>query len=101
FGNGTSRNYEIEQPPLPAPTMVLGILGAGMKLAFALPFVLTGIGIWGMALVFVNPALPLQPEIFHRWLLFFIPSMIVIPINYILTKDIPLWRRIPYMYLLV
>jgi len=101
FGNGTSRSYEIEPSPLPAPSIFFGILAAGMKLAFALPYVIAGIGMWGMAIVFVNPAHPVQPEIFHQWILFFIPSMISIPINYMFTKDIPLWRRIPYIYLLV
>ncbi|PIW35135.1 MAG: hypothetical protein COW26_05240 [Nitrosopumilales archaeon CG15_BIG_FIL_POST_REV_8_21_14_020_33_23] len=35
-----------------------------------------------------------------RVLVFWIVAMITIPLNYMFTKNIPLWRRIPYIYLL-
>ncbi|WP_371503842.1 hypothetical protein [Nitrosopumilus adriaticus] len=99
FGNGTTRNYEVEQPALSAPSMVLGIFGAGMKLVFALPFAIAGLGLVSAPIGFLQTHLFVPPEGF-RVLVFWIIAMITIPINYMFTKDIPLWRRIPYIYLL-
>jgi len=96
FGNGTTRSFEMENQNISNGFSFIG--SAFFHFVFAFPFVLAGIGIWGMAIVFVNPALPVQTEIFHQWLLFFIPSIISIPATAILSTKIPLWRRIPYIY---
>src|SRR5680860_161623 len=82
------------------PTVFAFTGGIFEHFIFTVPFVLAGIGMWGMAIVFINPVLPIQTEIFHQWLLFFIPSIISIPVTTMLSTKIPLWRRILYIYLI-
>jgi len=102
FGNGSSRSYEMENPNSNASvstTIFQAIMGAATKMGFALPFVIGGLGLIGgpMALITNNFVMP--PEA-YRVMVFWIIAMITIPINYIFTKDIPLWLRIPYIYIL-
>ncbi len=98
FGNGTARNYEIESPYKPNIfSVAAGTLGHFM---FTFPFVLAGFGMWGMSIVWANSELVTPIEIHYQWLSFFIPSMISIPVATLLSTQIPLWRRIPYIYLI-
>lgn len=102
FGNGTTRSYEVENPNSNASastTIFQAIMGAAMKMGFALPFVIAGLGFIGGPMAFLHGNLSLSPDGL-RVVVFLILSFISIPINYMLTKDIPLWARIPYIYLL-
>jgi len=98
FGNGTTRSFEIENPS-PDPDIFTSIFAAGMRVAFALPFAIAGLGLVSVPIGLLQTHLFVPPEGF-RVLVFWIIAMITIPINYLFTKDIPLWRRIPYIYLL-
>lgn len=98
FGNGSSRSFEIENPS-PDPDIFMSIFAAGTRVAFALPFAIAGLGLVGAPIGFLQTHLFVPPEGF-RVLVFWILSMITIPINYFFTKNIQLWRRIPYIYLL-
>jgi len=99
FGNGTTRSFEIENPPGPEPSISLSIFMVGMKFAFALPFAIAGLGLVAAPIGLLQTHLFVPPEGF-RVLVFWIVAMISIPTSYMFTKDIPLWRRIPYIYLL-
>ena len=98
FGNGTTKSYEMENSYKPNGFAV--IVGTLMHFVFVLPFALAGFGMWGMPIVWVNPELTVSAEIHYRWLSFFIPSIISIPVTTVLSKKIPLWRRIPYIYVI-
>jgi len=98
FGNGTTRSFEIENPS-PDPDIFTSIFAAGMRVSFALPFAIAGLGLVAAPIGLLQTHLFVPPEGF-RLLVFWIVAMISIPINYMFTKDIPLWRRIPYIYLL-
>ena len=98
FGNGTTRSFEIENPS-PDPDIFTSIFAAAMRVAFALPFAIAGLGLVSVPIGLLQTHLFVPPEGF-RVLVFWIIAMITIPINYMFTKDIPLWRRIPYIYLL-
>ena len=98
FGNGTTRNFEIENPS-PDPDIFTSIFAAGMRVSFALPFAIAGLGLVAAPIGLLQTHLFVPPEGF-RVLVFWIIAMSTIPINYMFTKDIPLWRRIPYIYLL-
>ncbi|MGY5146594.1 MAG: hypothetical protein ACW9W4_01135 [Candidatus Nitrosopumilus sp. bin_7KS] len=98
FGNGSSRSFEIENPS-PDPDIFTSISAAWMRLAFALPFAIAGLGMIGAPIGLLQTHLFVPPEGL-RVLVFWIIAMITIPINYVFTKDIPLYRRIPYIYLL-
>ena len=98
FGNGTARNYEIESPYNPNIfSVAAGTLGHFM---FAFSFVLGGFGMWGMPIVWANPELVTPAEVHYQWLSFFIPSVVSVPVTTLLSTKIPLWRRVPYIYLI-
>ena len=98
FGNGTTRSYEIENPS-PDPDIFTSIFAAAMRVAFALPFAIAGIGLVSVPIGLLQTHLFVPPEGF-RVLVFWIMAMISIPISVMLTKDISLYRRVPYIYLL-
>jgi len=98
FGNGSVRNFEVENPS-PDPDIFTSIFAAGMRVAFALPFAIAGLGLVGAPIGFLQTHLFVPPEGF-RVLVFWIIAMVTIPINYLFTKNIPLYRRIPYIYFL-
>ncbi len=98
FGNGSTRSFEIENPA-PDPDIFTSIFAAGMRVAFALPFAIAGLGLVAAPIGLLQTHLFVPPEGF-RVLVFWIIAMSTIPIIYMFTKDIPLWRRIPYIYLL-
>ena len=98
FGNGTSRSFEVENPS-PDPDVFASMSAAGMRMGFALPFAVAGLGMVSVPIGFLQTHLFVPPEGF-RALVFWIIAMSTIPINYVFTRDIPLWRRIPYIYLL-
>ena len=98
FGNGTTRSYEIENPS-PDPDIFTSIFAAAMRVAFALPFAIAGIGLVSVPIGLLQTHLFVPPEGF-RVLVFWIIAMISIPISVMLTKNISLYRRVPYIYLL-
>ncbi len=98
FGNGSTRSFEIENPA-PDPDIFTSIFAAGMRVAFALPFAIAGLGLVAAPIGLLQTHLLVPPDGF-RVLVFWIIAMSTIPIIYMFTKDIPLWRRIPYIYLL-
>lgn len=98
FGNGSSRSFEIENPS-PEPDVFTSVFATLSRFSFAMPFVIAGLGMVGAPIGLFQNHLLVPPEGF-RVLVFWIASMITIPCNYLFTKNIPLWRRIPYIYLL-
>ena len=98
FGNGTTRSFEIENPS-PDPDIFTSISAAGMRMIFALPFAIAEIGMVSVPIGLLQTHLFVPPEGF-RILVFWVIAMITIPISYVFSRDIPLWRRIPYVYLL-
>ena len=99
FGNGSTRNYEIENPA-PDPNLFTSISISMVRFAFALPFVVAGIGIWGIPIAMIHGNFAMPPETPYHVLVFWMLSMISIPVTTIFSKGIPLWRRIPYIYLI-
>ena len=98
FGNGTARNYEIENTF--EPNLFSSIAQTMIRFSFALPFVLGGIGMWGIPIAVIHGNFAMPPEPPYQVLIFLIVSMISIPVTAILSKGIPIWRRIPYIYLI-
>ena len=95
-GNVTITHKVQQTPPAPS-SIVTGMIGAFMKLAYALPFAIAGFGL------FVTPMGLLQTHLFSspggfRVLVFWIIAMASIPITLYLSKEITLWRRVPYIY---
>jgi len=92
----TTTSYEVQPPPAP-PSIITGMLGAFMKLAYALPFAMAGFSL------FVTPMGLLQTPLFSspeglRVLVVWIIAIISIPITFYLSKEITLWRRVLYIY---
>ena len=104
IGNTTiTTSYEIESPYLNASASTIifqAIMGTAMKMGFALPFVIGGLGLTSVPMILITNNFVIPPEA-YRTMVFWIIAIITIPINYMFTKDIPLWLRIPYIYLLV
>ena len=98
FANGSSRIYEV---PTSTPHSVLialfGILPALMKIGYALPFVIGGLGFIGGPMAFLHGNLSLSSDGL-RVVIFLILSIISIPITFYLSREIVFWRRIPYIY---
>lgn len=99
FGNGTTRSFEIENPPGPYPSLFASLGISILRISHALPFAIAGLGLVGAPIGLLQTHLFVPPEGF-RVLVFWIIAMITIPINYLFTKDIVPWIRIPYIYLL-
>ena len=100
YGNGTTRSYEIESPePNIFMIIIYGILAGAMRLIFVISMGLAGFGLIIIPMGFLEFHVWESPEGF-RVVVFWIIAMITIPINYMFTKDIPIWRRIPYIYVL-
>ncbi len=95
YGNGSTRSFEIEDTS-PDPDLFSSIFMSMSKFAYALPFVIAGIGLAGgpMALI-SNSAIPSE---LYRVMVFWIMAIIAVAITSVFFKDIPLWRRIPYIY---
>ena len=98
FGNGSSRSFEIENPS-PDPDAFTSIFATMSRFSFAMPFAIAGLGMVAAPIGLIQTHLFVPPEGF-RVLVFWIAAMISIPLNYVFTKNIPLWRRIPYIYFL-
>lgn len=95
FGNGTTKDDTIIPDRTPLSTSFVAGFG---NFSFIFPFILSGVGIWlpwfsiknGQFLTYGNESVLI--------LSFWILSMVSIPITIKLSKGIPLWRRIPYVY---
>lgn len=98
-GNGTARNYEIENTS--ESNFLTSVGGTIGQFAFALPFVLIGMGMWGMPLAILNNSIHVLSESTNQWLLFLIPSLVAIPAMLILSTKISIWKRILYVYVFV
>ena len=97
FGNGSSRSFEVDNPS-PEPDAFTSIFATLMRFSFAMPFAIAGLGLVAAPIGLLQTHLFVPPEGF-RVLVFWIAAMITVPINYLYTKNIPLWRRLPYIYL--
>ena len=98
FGNGSSRSFEIENPS-PDPDIFTSIFAALGRFAFALPFAIAGLGMIGGPMALITTSFVIPPE-GYRVMAFWLIAMSTIPITFLFSKDIPLFRRIPYIYLL-
>lgn len=93
----TTTSYEI---PTSNPVPILtGILSALMKMGYALPFVIAGIGFIGGPMAFLHGNLSLSADGL-RMVVFLILSIISIPITFYISREIVFWRRIPYIYVI-
>ena len=97
-GNGTVTRYQVPNPA-PDPDIFTSIFAAMDRFAFALPFAIAGLGIIGGPMALITTSFVIPPE-GYRVMAFWLIAMSTIPITFLFTKDIPLWRRIPYIYLL-
>lgn len=98
FGNGTVRNYEIENTF--EPNLFTSIAQTLSRISFALPFVLGGLGLWNIPLSMYYGSFTMPPDPLNQVLIFLIVSIVSIPVTILLSKGIPMWRRIPYIYLI-
>lgn len=98
FGNGSARNYEVEN--LFEPNFFTSVALTLSRFSFALPFVIGGFGLWHIPLAMMYGSFALPPELPYQMLTFLTVSVVSIPVNAILSKGIPMWRRIPYIYLI-
>ena len=66
--------------------------------AFMIPLIIAGVGVWLPWIGIIYGQFPTSGNESILVLSFWILSMVSIPITIILSKGIPLWRRIPYVY---
>ena len=99
FSNGTARNFEVENTS--EPNLLTSIAQTILRFSFALPFVLSGIGLWTIPLSMFYGIFAMPQEILYPVLIFLTVSIVSIPVTILLSKGIPMWRRIPYIYLIV
>ena len=97
FGNGTTKDSIVipDQTPL-STSFVAGF----SNFSFVFPFILAGVGIWLPWISIIYGQLPTYGDNAILVLSFWILSMVSIPITIKLSKGIPLWRRVPYIYLI-
>ncbi len=98
FGNGSSRNYVIENHS-PMPTVFSSILGSMMQFSFSFSMAVAGVAIIWIPVSVIQSNFVLSPETYHV-IIFWVASIGIIPISLKFLKDIPWWRKIPYMYFL-
>lgn len=98
FGNGSTRNYEVENPF--EPNLFSSIAAALSRFSFALPFVIAGFGMWNIPLAMGYGSFAMPQETLYQMLVFLTVSISSILVTAILSKGIPMWRRIPYIYLI-
>ncbi len=99
----TTTSYEIENPNSNASVsemVSLVIMGTAMRFAFALPFAIAGLGMIGGPIALITTSFVIPPE-GYRVMAFWLVAMSTIPLTFLLSKDIPLYRRIPYIYLMI
>jgi len=66
FGNGRVRNFEIDNPASD-PNLVASIAIAFLRLGYALPFAIVGIGLVGAQLVFFKLICLYPQKVFVYW----------------------------------
>ena len=95
FGNGTTKDSIVipDQTPL-STSFVSGF----SNFAFMIPFIIAGVGVWLPWISIMYGQFPASGDGSILFLSFWILSMVSIPVTIILSKGIPLWRRIPYVY---
>ena len=94
----TATRYEVPNPA-PDPDIFTSIFAAMGRFAFALPFAIAGLGMIGGPMALITTSFVIPPE-GYRVMAFWLVAMSTIPLTFLLSKDIPLYRRIPYIYLL-
>jgi len=99
FGNGSARSFEMENPPISYPSIFASMGMSAMRFFYALPFAIAGIGLIFTPIGFLQTHLFVPPEGF-RLLVFWTMAIITIPLSFLLSKDVSLWRRILYIYVL-
>ena len=99
FGNGSVRNFEIENTSEQHLSIFASLGMSFLRLLYALTFAVAGIGLIFAPIGFLQTHLFVPPEGF-RLLVFWIIAVITIPLTFLLSKDIVWWRRILYIYLI-
>jgi len=94
--NGTIQN-DVTYPENPSIGVLF--LAGFSNFSFVFPFILAGVGVWLPWISVILGAIPVH-ETSILVLAFWILSMVSIPITIKFSKGIPLWRRIPYIYLI-
>ena len=97
-GNGTVTRYQVPNPA-PDPDISTGIFLAMERFTLALPFAIAGLGMISGPMILITNNFSIPPEgyrVMGLWLI----AMSTIPITFLFSKDIPLFRRILYIYLL-
>lgn len=98
FGNGTTRSFEVENPA-PDPDLIYSILLSLNRFVFAFPFVVAGIGIIASPLYLLS-APSISPE-GYKTLAFWVIGIGATVLAFLYTRNVPLWRRLPYIYLIM
>ncbi len=96
FGNGTTKEGIVIPDRTPLST---SFVAGFSNFSFIFPFILAGVGIWLPWISIIYGQLPMYGDTAILVLSFWILSMVSIPITIKFSKGIPLWRRIPYIYL--
>jgi len=97
YGNGTTQTSAAI--PGKATVNVAVVVGV-QNTQFYFPFVIAGFGIWLPWGAIITGQLPEYHASSIPVLLFWISSMISVPLMVRFTNQIALWRRIPYIYLI-
>jgi hypothetical protein len=95
FGNGTTKDDTV----IPDKTLLsTSFVARFSNFSFIFPFILAGVGIWLPWISIMNGQFLTNGNESVLVLSFWILSMVSIPITTKLSRGIPLWRRIPYVY---
>lgn len=94
--NGTTKNSIVYNDK---PTIDVSFVAGFSNFSFVFPFILAGVGIWLPWVSIIDGQLPTSGDTSFLVLSFWILAMVSIPITIKLSKGIPLWRRVPYIYL--
>lgn len=95
-GNKTTKDSVVITDAPPLSTSFAAVFS---NFSFVFPFILAGVGVWLPWISIMSGQLPTPHETSVLVLSFWILSMVSIPITIKLSKGIPMWRRIPYIYL--
>lgn len=96
YENETTKNSVVITD---APSLSTSFAAGFSNFSFVFPFILSGVGVWLPWVSIMYGHLPTPHGTSALVLSFWILSMVSIPITTKLSRGIPMWRRIPYIYL--
>lgn len=80
---------------------ILTVIQSGLdKIGFILFVTFTGAGMWLPMMALTANQLPSESNMFVYFMLFWISSIVSLPIIFRASRNIPWWRRLVYLYLI-